>query len=553
MAEVGQKRKAEEENGAETPAVDNGALATPDGENSSSSTENAKESGMGHLFWKGGLAARGICENPYKNPENDGPILNDPVLRRLKENFSGGGILDHKRRRTGDSTPEFEESRSNDGDFDDDEVLETQLPLNLPTTSGEILFCGATNWDLLSGGGKNVKNMRNIWNISRLNPLQGIQIAVVASSSCSFHSVVITNEGQVYSWGRADKGQIGTGECKPKPIMQPTLIKALQPQRAVAAATGRYHSMVLMEDGSVFAMGLNASGQCGIGNTQEKVLLPTKVKAVRPFRKIACGAEFSVAIDTRGSLHSWGSPEYGQLGHNDDGKYFVTSSKLAFQFVSTPQRIERYVEKDSKDKSSKNPGKVLKDVYIVDVSCGPNHTVAVDMKGRVYTWGFGGYGRLGHGKADDELVPRLVEADFRTHHRGGGATQCWAGSQYSIVKCRLGQIFYWGTNRPSTEAHMKPIVMTEIDGHDIQSVGASKSSLVVSTPTETYSWGPSPTLGELGHGHLMQTAKRPEIIKKLKNIVIHGLTCGLGHTLFIAKNDLDEEKKNLLKFNVFTP
>ena len=39
---------------------------------------------------------------------------------------------------------------------------------------------------------------------------------------------------------------------------------------------------------------------------------------------------------------------------------------------------------------------------------------------------------------------------------------------------------------------------------------------MVSTPTETYSWGPSPTLGELGHGHLMQTAKRPEIIKKLK-------------------------------------
>ena len=30
------------------------------------------------------------------------------------------------------------------------------------------------------------------------------------------------------------------------------------------------------------------------------------------------------------------------------------------------------------------------------------------------------------------------------------------------------------------------------------------------------SWGPSPTLGELGHGHLMQAAKRPEHIKKLK-------------------------------------
>ena len=60
-----------------------------------------------------------------------------------------------------------------------------------------------------------------------------------------------------------------------------------------------------------------------------------------------------MAVDTRGSLHSWGSPEYGQLGHNDDGKYFVTASKLAFQNVTTPQRIERFIEKDPKEKSAK--------------------------------------------------------------------------------------------------------------------------------------------------------------------------------------------------------
>jgi len=566
MAEVGQKRKADdsETNGdgangggdAAPSAADIVKDAVPDAVASAGASEDkgtpppeGEISEVGKLFWKGGMAVRGICENPYRNPDEDGPVLNDPVLRRLKENFSAGSVLDHKRRRTGDNTPE--DQRSNDGDYVD-EVLETQLPLNLPTQSGEILFCGATNWDLLSGGSKNVKNMRNIWNISRLHPLQGIPVSVVASSAASFHSVVITAEGHVYSWGRADKGQIGTGEAKPKPIMQPTLIKALQPHRAVSAATGRYHSLVLIDDGSIFSFGLNLSGQCGIGNTQEKVLLPTKVKAVRPFRQVSCGGEFSMAVDTRGALHSWGSPEYGQLGHNDDGKYFVTASKLAFQNITTPQRIERFVEKDPKEKSSKVPGKVLKDVYIVDVACGPNHTVAVDMKGRVYSWGFGGYGRLGHGKTDDELQPRLVEGEFRSHHRGGGAVKCWAGSQYCIVKCRLGTILFWGTTRPSTEAQMRPQIMAEIEGRDIQHVGVSKSSIVVASETDTMSWGPSPTLGELGHGHLMTQAKRPEVIKKLKGVKIHNLVCGYGHTLFIAKNDLDEEKKNLLKMNVFT-
>jgi alpha-tubulin suppressor-like RCC1 family protein len=73
----------------------------------------------------------------------------------------------------------------------------------------------------------------------------------------------------------------------------------------------------------------------------------------RPFRKLVCGGEYTMAIDTRGTLYSWGSPEYGQLGHNDDGKYFVTASKMSFQFVTTPQRIERFVEKDPKEKSAK--------------------------------------------------------------------------------------------------------------------------------------------------------------------------------------------------------
>lgn len=46
----------------------------------------------------------------------------------------------------------------------------------------------------------------------------------------------------------------------------------------------------------------------------------------------------------------------------------------------------------------------VKDVEIVDFSCGQNHTVAIDSKKRVYSWGFGGYGRLGHAEPKDEYV-----------------------------------------------------------------------------------------------------------------------------------------------------
>ncbi len=45
---------------------------------------------------------------------------------------------------------------------------------------------------------------------------------------------------------------------------------------------------------------------------------------------------------------------------------------------------------------------------ITKVACGHNHVVAVDAAGKCYTWGNGGYGRLGHKEQKDEWVPKQV-------------------------------------------------------------------------------------------------------------------------------------------------
>lgn len=46
---------------------------------------------------------------------------------------------------------------------------------------------------------------------------------------------------------------------------------------------------------------------------------------------------------------------------------------------------------------------------VTRVACGHNHTVALCSDGGVWTWGFGGFGRLGHKVQQDEFKPRLVE------------------------------------------------------------------------------------------------------------------------------------------------
>ena len=52
---------------------------------------------------------------------------------------------------------------------------------------------------------------------------------------------------------------------------------------------------------------------------------------------------------------------------------------------------------------------------LVQVSCGPYHMAAVTASGRLFTWGDGFAGKLGHGSAESASAPRLVEAlaDFQ--------------------------------------------------------------------------------------------------------------------------------------------
>ena len=57
-------------------------------------------------------------------------------------------------------------------------------------------------------------------------------------------------------------------------------------------------------------------------------------------------------------------------GHNSDGKYFVSSSKIGFDFKTRPQRVLVFV-----DKSRDGQITPLHDIEIIAIACGQNHMV----------------------------------------------------------------------------------------------------------------------------------------------------------------------------------
>ncbi|KAL4662651.1 hypothetical protein H8957_014639 [Semnopithecus entellus] len=427
----------------------------------------------------------------------------------------------------------------------------TSMKLEGSKCKGQLLIFGATNWDLI--GRKEVPKQQaayrnlgqNLWGPHRYGCLAGVRVRTVVSGSCAAHSLLITTEGKLWSWGRNEKGQLGHGDTKR--VEAPRLIEGLSHEVIVSAACGRNHTLALTETGSVFAFGENKMGQLGLGNQTDAVPSPAQIMYNgQPITKMACGAEFSMIMDCKGNLYSFGCPEYGQLGHNSDGKFIARAQRIEYDCELVPRRVAIFIEK-TKD------GQILPvpNVVVRDVACGANHTLVLDSQKRVFSWGFGGYGRLGHAEQKDEMVPRLVKLfDFP----GRGASQIYAGYTCSFAVSEVGGLFFWGATNTSRESTMYPKAVQDLCGWRIRSLACGKSSIIVAADESTISWGPSPTFGELGYGdHKPKSSTAAQEVKTLDGIFSEQVAMGYSHSLVIARDESETEKEKIKKLPEYNP
>ncbi|KAM4704487.1 protein RCC2 isoform 1-T2 [Rhinophrynus dorsalis] len=431
------------------------------------------------------------------------------------------------------------------------EHTKEKIKLEGSKAKGQLLVFGATNWDLI--GRKEVPKQQaayrnlgqNLWGPHRYGCLTGVQVRSVASGPCSAHSLLITVEGKLWSWGRNEKGQLGHGDVKR--LDAPKLIESLKDEVFVHASCGRNHTLALTENGSVYAFGENKMGQLGLGNKTDAVPSPAQILYNgQPITKVACGAEFSMIVDCKGNVYSFGCPEYGQLGHNSDGKYIARAQRIEYDCELIARRIAIFIEK-TKD------GQVLPvpNVVVREIACGTNHTLVLDSQKRVFSWGFGGYGRLGHAEQKDEMVPRLVKLfDFP----GRGASQIYAGATCSFAVSEMGGLFFWGATNTSRDSTMYPKAVQDLCGWKVRSLGCGKSSIIVAAEESTISWGPSPTYGELGYGdNKAKSSTTAQEMKTLDGIYSEQVAMGYSHSLVVARDESEQDKEKLKKLPEYNP
>lgn len=383
---------------------------------------------------------------------------------------------------------------------------------------GELLLCGSTAWDHIGRKAVSDSNSTSLPSPTRLRPLMGVPIVHVASGSASCHTVVVDANGRCFTWGRNDKGQLGLGDFVMRDL--PTLVTSLAKYKVVKASAGRQFSVVLTDDGDSFAFGCNKHGQLGSGSTRNETESAPVKCLVSKATHVACGAEFTVWLSSvpGATILTAGLPQYGQLGHGNDHQYNAKESsvRMVFEAQPRPKAIASLTEKT-----------------MVKAACGNNHTVAVDSNGNVYTWGYGGYGRLGHREQKDEFAPRLVE-QFQRHNLLPPTAVVAAGSAFSACTAAGGQLYMWGRVKPTGDNWMYPKPVFDMSGWAIHCLDCGDKTTFAGAETSCISWGQS-LYGELGYGPTgPKSSASPKKVDILEGMNVLSVACGVGHSVIVV-------------------
>ncbi|XP_019960901.2 probable E3 ubiquitin-protein ligase HERC3 [Paralichthys olivaceus] len=221
----------------------------------------------------------------------------------------------------------------------------------------------------------------------------------------SQHSVVLTNDGRVYTWGQDSRGQLGLGEGKPG-ANSPQHLRSLSSIALVHIAAGGEQSFALSVSGGVFGWGRNDRGQLGLGDTTDRrTPAPVKCLNMKGTVHISCGKDHTATLTKDGAVFTFGSGQYGQLGHN------------SFADELRPRLV---VE--------------LLGAKVTEIACGIHHTLVLTDAKKVYSFGCGEQGQLGHGDESHPSVPLPVQLP-QDGGEGPKIRNIFAGGNCSFATC----------------------------------------------------------------------------------------------------------------------
>ncbi|OMO95438.1 Zinc finger, FYVE-type [Corchorus olitorius] len=327
---------------------------------------------------------------------------------------------------------------------------------------------GRVSIDLSSDAGSERASMQ-----LRTSGGDGFRISVSSTPSCSSGGSGpddIESLGDVYLWGEvwsdgvAPDGSVSSVPVKvdvltPKPLESNVVLDVHQ------IACGVRHVALVTKQGEVFTWGEESGGRLGHG-IERDFSRPRLVDflAVTNVDFVACGKYHTCVVSTAGDLFTWGDGAHnaGLLGHGTDVSHWI------------PKRVCG----------------ALEGLQVLSIACGTWHSALATSNGKLFTFGDGTFGVLGHGDQESVAYPKEV--------------QMLSGLKTIKVACGV-----WHT-----------AAIVEVIGQS----GANISS------RKLFTWGDGDKY-RLGHGS-KDTYLLPTCVSSLIDYNFHQIAC--GHTLTVA-------------------
>ncbi|XP_017362184.1 inhibitor of Bruton tyrosine kinase isoform X2 [Cebus imitator] len=247
---------------------------------------------------------------------------------------------------------------------------------------------------------------------------------------CKFHSVFLSQKGQVYTCGHGPGGRLGHGD--EQTCLVPRLVEGLSGHNCSQVAAAKDHTVVLTEDGCVYTFGLNIFHQLGIIPPPSSCNVPRQIQAKylkgRTIIGVAAG-RFHTVLWAREAVYTMGL-NGGQLGYllDPNGEKCVTAPRQVSALHHKDFTVSLVAASDGATVCVTSRG----DVYLLaDYQCKKMASKQLNLKKVLVSGGHMEY------KVDPEHLKEnggqkicILAMD------GAGRVFCWRSVNSSLKQCR---------------------------------------------------------------------------------------------------------------------